>query len=125
MAFILSSQLNPPLLLRFGAIKVVRGVSLLMLAATLVLVAVVLSGTPSMLAVLLPITVANACTAIILPNATVGALARHSAHAGSASALQGTLQFGVAGTSGLLLGWLSNGTAMPWPPSCWAPPWPR
>ncbi|MCG7363362.1 multidrug effflux MFS transporter [Roseomonas sp. ACRSG] len=111
--FILSSQLNPPLLLRFGAMKVVRGVSLVMLAATVVLVAVVLSGTQSMLAVLLPVMVANACTAIILPNATVGALARHSAHAGSASALQGTLQFGVAGTSGLLLGWFSNGTALP------------
>jgi DHA1 family bicyclomycin/chloramphenicol resistance-like MFS transporter len=113
MAFILSSQLNPPLLLRFGAIKVVRGASVVMLLATLVLLAVVLSGSPPMLAVLLPITVANACTAIILPNATVGALARHSAHAGSASALQGTLQFGVAGTSGLLLGWFSNGTALP------------
>jgi DHA1 family bicyclomycin/chloramphenicol resistance-like MFS transporter len=111
-AFILSSQFNPPLLLRFGAIKVVRGASLVMLAATLALLAMVLIQAP-MIAVMLPITLANACTAIILPNATVGALARHSAHAGSASALQGTLQFGVAGTSGLLLGWLSNGTALP------------
>jgi DHA1 family bicyclomycin/chloramphenicol resistance-like MFS transporter len=111
--FIVTSQFNPQLLLRFGAIKVVRGAALVMLAATLVLVAVVLSGSAPMLAVLLPIAVANACTAVIMPNATVGALARHSAHAGSASALQGTLQFGVAGMSGLLLGWLSNGTALP------------
>ncbi|MBO1073403.1 multidrug effflux MFS transporter [Roseomonas marmotae] len=112
-AFILASQLNPPLLMRFGATRVVRGVSLVMLAATLVLVAVVLSGSPTMLAVLLPITIANACTAIILPNATVGALARHSAHAGSASALQGTLQFSVAGTSGILLSVMADGTARP------------
>jgi DHA1 family bicyclomycin/chloramphenicol resistance-like MFS transporter len=112
-AFILASQFNPPLLLRFGAVTVVRWASLVMLAAMVVLMAVVIGGSAPMVAVLLPITVANACTAMIMPNATVGALARHSAHAGSASALQGTLQFGVAGTSGLLLGWLSNGTALP------------
>ena len=47
------------------------------------------------------------------PNATVGALSRHGAHAGSASALMGTLQYALGAVSGLLVGALADGTARP------------
>jgi DHA1 family bicyclomycin/chloramphenicol resistance-like MFS transporter len=47
------------------------------------------------------------------PTATVGALRCHGAHAGSASALLGTLQFAIGAVGGFLVGWLTNGTAVP------------
>ncbi len=48
-----------------------------------------------------------------MPNAMVGALSRHAAHAGSASALMGTLQFGLAAFSGAAVGLLADGTVRP------------
>jgi len=111
--FILASQFNPPLLMRFGARRLVRWTTLAMLASTLTLAVVAFRGPGALWQVLVPLAIANSLCAIIMPNATVGALARHSAHAGSASALQGTLQFGVAGCSGALLGWLADGSARP------------
>ena len=50
---------------------------------------------------------------IILPNATVGALSRQAANAGSASALMGTVQFLLAAVAGSLVGLLTDGTARP------------
>jgi MFS transporter, DHA1 family, multidrug resistance protein len=44
------------------------------------------------------------------PNATVGALSRHAAHAGSASALMGMAQFLLGAISGLLVGVFTDGT---------------
>ncbi|HWX48911.1 MAG TPA: multidrug effflux MFS transporter [Roseomonas sp.] len=111
--FILCSQLNPPLLLRLGPERLVRIASLLILGATLVLTAVALSGPTHWLAVIAPIFVAMSCCALVMPNAAVGALSRHASQAGSASALMGTLQFSVAGTSGVLLSHLADGTARP------------
>jgi DHA1 family bicyclomycin/chloramphenicol resistance-like MFS transporter len=43
----------------------------------------------------------------------VGALSRHAGHAGSASALMGTLQFVLGAVSGLMVGLASDGTARP------------
>ena len=45
--------------------------------------------------------------------ATVGALSRHASHAGSASALMGTMQFVLGAVSGLLVGIASDGTVRP------------
>jgi DHA1 family bicyclomycin/chloramphenicol resistance-like MFS transporter len=113
VGFIIASQLNPPLLLRFGPVRVVRWATRVVLAATLVLAAVALSGPTHLLMVAVPVAIATAATSLIMPNTAVAALSRHSAHAGSASALLGTMQFSVAGTSGVLLAWLANGTAVP------------
>ena len=49
----------------------------------------------------------------ISPNAAVGALSRHAAQAGAASALLGTLQFLLGALSGTLIGLLANGTPVP------------
>ncbi|EHM03122.1 drug resistance transporter, Bcr/CflA subfamily [Acetobacteraceae bacterium AT-5844] len=111
--FILASQLNPPLLLRFGPVQVVRWTSYVMLAATLVLAAAAFSGQATLSMILVPVAIASASTALILPNSAVGALTRHSTQAGTASALLGTLQFSIAGCSGILLGWLADGSARP------------
>ena len=49
----------------------------------------------------------------VMPNATVGALSRHAAQAGSASALIGTIQFGLAACAGVMVGALTDGTPRP------------
>ncbi len=61
----------------------------------------------------LPILLVMSSMGFVLPNTTVGALSRHAAHAGSASALMGTIQFLLAAVSGSLAGLLTDGTARP------------
>lgn len=113
--FILASQINPRLLPRVGADRVLRWSTRSFLAATLVLAAVAFSQhwgwLPALWPMLaLPIAVSMASQGFTMPNAAVGALSRHAAHAGSASALMGTLQFSLAAVSGLLVGLFSDGT---------------
>jgi DHA1 family bicyclomycin/chloramphenicol resistance-like MFS transporter len=49
---------------------------------------------------------------MIFPNATASALVNQVAHSGSASALLGTIQFGLAATASFLVSKLSDGNAM-------------
>lgn len=51
------------------------------------------------------------CQGFVNPNATVGALSRHAAHAGSASALIGLGQFTCGAISGLFVGLPTDHTA--------------
>ncbi|HTQ70077.1 MAG TPA: Bcr/CflA family drug resistance efflux transporter, partial [Acidocella sp.] len=50
---------------------------------------------------------------LLTPCAMVGAFSRHQAHAGSASALLGTMQYTGGAISGLAVGVLADGTARP------------
>jgi DHA1 family bicyclomycin/chloramphenicol resistance-like MFS transporter len=63
--------------------------------------------------VVLPAIFCTTCMGVVLPNASVGALSRHAANAGSASAVMGMLQFLLAAISGTLVGLLTDGTARP------------
>jgi DHA1 family bicyclomycin/chloramphenicol resistance-like MFS transporter len=56
---------------------------------------------------------AQSVTGFVVPTATVGALHAHAGHAGSASALLGTLQFLIGACGGLLTGLLTDGTSLP------------
>lgn len=47
------------------------------------------------------------------PNSTAGALAHHGAQAGLASALMGTMQFGIATVAGVLMGIWHDGSSLP------------
>jgi len=60
-----------------------------------------------------PIVVGMMSMGFVLPNATVGSLSRHAGHAGSASALMGTMQYCLGAVSGLLVGIAADGTARP------------
>ena len=111
--FISASQINPLLVHRFGAGRVMRGGIRLNMAAALCLLAAAFSGTSHWILVALPILAFMISMGFTTPNAVVGALSRHSAHAGSASALMGTLQFVLGAVSGLLVGVASDGTARP------------
>ena len=111
--FILATQLNPRLIHRFGAPRIIRTALVTYLAASATMLLFALAGRGGPLAVILPVMLSLLSLGFIIPNTTVGALSRHAAQAGSASALMGTLQFGLAACSGLLVGFLTDGTPRP------------
>ena len=110
--FISASQINARILPRFGSNRVLHwGVRAYLIAALFLAGAALLHAPLPLL--IAPIFVAMFSMGFVMPNATVGALSRHAAHAGSASALMGTLQFLLAAASGTMVGILSDGTARP------------
>ena len=73
----------------------------------------VFAGAGGFLGIYVPAALALACMGLVFPNAAVGALSRHAARAGSASALLGTLQFSLAASGSALVGMLADGTPRP------------
>lgn len=63
--------------------------------------------------VTIPIFLYVAGLGMIFPNATAGALAEQTENAGSASALIGSLQYGLAAIASSCVSYLSNGTQVP------------
>ena len=111
--FIITSQINPLVLPRLGASLLLRAATGVALAATLGITLLAVTGAGPWWAFAALAWLNLACGGFTNPNATVGALSRHGAHAGSASALMGTLQYGLGATSGLLVGLAADGTARP------------
>ena len=111
--FILASQINPRILARLGAARVVRVATSVALLAGLALLACAVLERGGVYGVVIPVMITMGCMGFVMPNSAVGALSRHAAQAGSASALMGTLQFCLAALSGVLVGVLSDGTARP------------
>lgn len=111
--FIGSAQVSPMLLGRYGPSRLIRVAvrSMLGFTGAMFALATIWDGPWWALAVCIFLTFC--CMGFILPNATVGALARHAGHAGSASALMGMLQFLLGAFSGLAVGLLADGTARP------------
>jgi len=112
-AFITGSQISPRLLPRYGAHRVMRVSASMYLLAAAVLTACAMLDLGGLWGIVPPVMVAMGCMGFLLPNTAVGALSRHAAQAGSASALMGTLQFCLAALSGALVGVLTDGTARP------------
>jgi DHA1 family bicyclomycin/chloramphenicol resistance-like MFS transporter len=111
-AYIAVNQINPPLMQRVGLAKVVGGAALVQLAAGAgMALCGVLGGGALVLAALLLL--AEIGFGLLMPCTLVGALSRHQAHAGSASALMGTLQYGAGALTSLGVGVLADGTARP------------
>jgi MFS transporter, DHA1 family, multidrug resistance protein len=107
---IIGSQLNARLLPRVGLFRMLRIISRVALAATAALVVVAFSGVHVLPLVVAPLVVVLSCQGFSNANSSAGALSRHAAHAGSAAALMGMLQFGLGAGSGLLVGLLTDGT---------------
>ena len=110
VSLVACSQLNAHLLPRFGLNAMLTWVARVSLCGTAVLLAVAFSGFHVLWAVVAPLVVVIGCQGFNNANSTAGALSRHSAHAGSASALMGTFQFSLGASSGLLVGLLTDGT---------------
>jgi DHA1 family bicyclomycin/chloramphenicol resistance-like MFS transporter len=109
-SFIASAQFNAMALLRFGAERVPRLAVKVMLLATTLLLAASLLNTAIPALIIVPLALNMGSIGFILPNAQVGALHRHAAHAASASALMGTLQFGLGAIAGTLAGLFTDST---------------
>ncbi len=116
--FIVCSQINPRVLPYLGADRVLRLAVRCFCAAGLglFLMSVVppLFGLRAVWWLQLPfVAMAMGCQGFNMPNSAVGAMARHAAHAGTASALMGMIQFCLAANSGLLAGLFSDGSFRP------------
>jgi MFS transporter, DHA1 family, multidrug resistance protein len=111
-AYIAFSQLNPGLVSRFGVPQVIYFSAFALFAACL-LVSLLALHPVGALPLAFGLLLCEAGFGLLGPNAMVGAMSRHQAHAGSASALFGTLQYSGGALAGMLVGVLADGTAMP------------
>ena len=111
--FILGSQINARILPRFGLNRVLRVGSRSYCFATVLMVISAFTGWGGLVGIFIPVAIAMSSNGFLGPNAAVGALSRHAAHAGSASALMGTAQFLLGAVSGSLVGVLTDGTPRP------------
>lgn len=110
---IASSQINRRLLLHHTADSILRRANCTTVVLGLLLFGIAASGWGGLLALLVPLFGYLASLGFTAPNAMANALAHQGARAGSASALIGTLQFGVATVSSMLVGLLGAGSALP------------
>lgn len=111
--FILLAQFNTRLLNRYGpAFWVPRGVAFYLLCA-LLLMGVAWLQPATLWPLLPPLFGCIATLGVVMPNTSACAMAGQGAHAGSASALLGSLQFGIAALAASLVGVLHDGTARP------------
>lgn len=112
LAYIAYSQLNPFLVSRFGISPIITAMTIWQILCTIMLVwlAIFPHGGLALAAGLL---LCEAAFGLLLPCCMVGALSRHQAHAGSAAALLGTLQYSGGAVAGLGVGVLADGTARP------------
>lgn len=82
-------------------------------ATAAVMAALAWSGVTGVIAVVAPMSVFFLSMALVLPNATAGAIGPYARMAGTASALAGFLQMGAGALAGLAVGRLHDGTARP------------
>ncbi|SDH67186.1 Bcr/CflA family multidrug efflux MFS transporter [Pseudomonas panipatensis] len=111
--FILMAQVNARLLRYRGPSFWLRRAVWVYFAAGLALLAVTLLRPQHLWPLLLPLFACISCLGFLMPNASACAMAGQGRHAGSASALMGSLQFTVAAAASALVGVLHDGTALP------------
>ena len=110
---IVSSQVNRYLLARYSTDAILRRANRSTVLLGFVLLAVATSGWGGLPMLLIPLLGYSIALGFTGPNATANALAHQGRQAGSASALLGALQFGIATLSSLLVGLSSGGSALP------------
>lgn len=113
LGLILASQLNRALLARTTPRRILIATCLVQAVCGLVLLAAAVTGIGGIWGLIVPLFVFIAGLGLILPNASAAALAPFAHSAGSAAALMGTLQFGVAGVVSALLGAVHARSAVP------------
>jgi DHA1 family bicyclomycin/chloramphenicol resistance-like MFS transporter len=110
LGLIAASQINARIVRRLGPSRILTAVARIDLLALAALAIIAFARIHRPEAVIAPLFVFVIGQGFLNPNATVGALARHAAHAGSASALMGMGQFLLGAVSGLLVGVFTDGT---------------
>jgi len=110
MGLIACSQINARLLRRYSPSQLLAVAQRVSLCSSAALCLVAFGGFHILALIMAPVFVSISCMGLTTANATVGALSRHAAHAGSAAALMGIGQYSLGATSGLLVGLLTDGT---------------
>ena len=113
LGFIAASQLNARLLKTIAPTRLLRRALWMPALAGLALTGLAFSGTASLPLTLLGLFLYIASLGFIVPNASACALATHGQQAGTASALLGALQFGLATLAGAAIGQWHDGSARP------------
>jgi len=111
--FILLAQVNAWLVARNGPAYWLRRAVWLYLGCALTLLGLATQRPSELWPLLIPLFGCIASLGCIIPNASACAMAGQGSHAGSASALLGSLQFSVAALAAALVGALHDGTALP------------
>lgn len=106
------NQWNPHLAARIGLDRVISAAAAALVAGTALLAAGAAAGSGPVV-IALALLVCQGSYGLTLPSTMIGALSRHQAHAGSASALMGTWQYVGGAVTGTLVGALADGTARP------------
>ncbi|MFP5423823.1 MAG: multidrug effflux MFS transporter [Gammaproteobacteria bacterium] len=113
LGFILVAQLNAWLVARHGPAYWLGKTVWFYLACGLALLLVALAKPQALWPLLIPLFGCIASLGILLPNASACAMAGQGSHAGSASALLGSLQFVIAASAAAMVGVLHDGSAWP------------
>jgi DHA1 family bicyclomycin/chloramphenicol resistance-like MFS transporter len=113
IGLIAASQINRWLLNRYTPKAVLSSAFVLTSVAGGLLAVAGATGAGGMYGMIALLFICLSCAGIIFPNIAALVMAPFGAVAGSASALLGTVQFGVAAGAGALVGVFHNGTAIP------------
>jgi len=108
IGLVAGAQVNAALVRRVAPIRIVRVVLPMSLALTCVLLALALTGWGGLIALLVVLWLILALVNFVPPNASALALTRHGEIAGTAAAVIGSLQAGVAGLVSPLSGLLGG-----------------
>lgn len=113
LGFVAASQINARSLKTVAPTAMLRRALWLPAAAGLTLAIASLNGAATLPLTLLCMFLYVASLGFIAPNASASALATHGQRAGTASALMGALQFGLATLTGIGVSHLHDGTSRP------------
>jgi DHA1 family bicyclomycin/chloramphenicol resistance-like MFS transporter len=105
-----AAQLTGRLAPRLGPARLFRSALVVVAAAGILLAIDGLTGFGGFAGILVPLFVFVASVGCVMPLSTVLAMAAQGSRAGSASALMGTIQFGLGALAGALVGAFNNGT---------------
>jgi DHA1 family bicyclomycin/chloramphenicol resistance-like MFS transporter len=113
VGLMICATVNSRLVLVYGADRLLAGGVVAVAAAGCALLLAAVTGVGGLTGLVVPILCFMASLSFIGANAMAGALAAFPHMAGTASALAGTIQFGLGALSGALVGALHDGAAMP------------
>lgn len=108
LGLVLGAQANAALVRHFAPVRLLRLATPMVALLALVVFAVALTGFGALVGLLVPLWLMFACSSLVAPNASILALQRHGERAGSAAALIGVSQAGVAGLVAPLVGILGG-----------------
>lgn len=108
LGMVLGAQANAALVRHFSPVRLLRLAMPMVTLLAAVLLVVIQTGVGGLVGLLVPLWLMFACGALVAPNASTLALGRHGERAGSAAALIGVSQSGVAGLVAPLVGILGG-----------------